>query len=76
MVCKAFGLLKERTKAFSFDVERFKKVKHTRSGELRSNLYTKKVPLIKRPMVSFFKSLEVHILLLDVDNIRKKMFNL
>jgi hypothetical protein len=35
MVCKPFGLLKKRTKAFSFDVERFKKLKHARNGELR-----------------------------------------
>ncbi len=71
MVCKASGLLKERTKAFLFDVERLKRLEHARNGELRSNSYTKKVPSAKRPMVSFFKSLEVHIPLLGVDNIRK-----
>jgi hypothetical protein len=71
MVCKASGLLKERTKAFLFDVERLKRLEHARNGELRSNSYTKKAPSAKRPMVSFFKSLEVHIPLLGVDNIRK-----
>jgi len=48
MVCKAFGLLKERIKTFSFNVERLKKLEHAINGELRSNSYTKKVPLIKR----------------------------
>jgi hypothetical protein len=69
MVYKASGLLKERTKAFLFDVERLKRLEHARIGELRSNSYTMKAPLTKRPMVSFFKSLEVHIPLFDVDNI-------
>jgi hypothetical protein len=40
--------------------------------ELRSNSYTKKVPLIKRPLVSFFKLLEVHIRLFNVVNIQKR----
>jgi hypothetical protein len=53
----------------SFDIERFKKLQHARNGELKSNSYIKKVPLIKRPMVSFFKSLDVHIPLFSVHNI-------
>jgi hypothetical protein len=72
MVCKAFDLLKERTKAFSFDVERLKKLERGRNVELGSNSYTIKVPLIKRPLVSFFKLLEVHIHLFSLDNIQKK----
>jgi hypothetical protein len=51
MICKASGLLKEKTKAFSFDVERLMRLKHARNGELRSNSYTKKAPSAKRPMV-------------------------
>jgi hypothetical protein len=71
MVCKASSLLKERTKAFLFDVERLRRLEHARNGELKSNSYTKKVPLVKRSMVSFFESLEVHIPLFGVNNIRK-----
>jgi hypothetical protein len=32
MVYKASGLLKEKTKAFLFDVERFKRLKHAKMG--------------------------------------------
>jgi hypothetical protein len=76
MVCKAFGLLKEKIKTFLFNIERLKKLEHARNGELRSNSYTKKAPSTKRPIASFFKSLKVYILLLGVDNIRKIMFSL
>jgi hypothetical protein len=46
--------------------------KKCKNGELKSNSYTKKVLLLKRPMVSFFKLLEVHIPLFNVNNIWKK----
>jgi hypothetical protein len=69
MVYKTFGLLKEITNAFSFDVKKLKRLEHGRNGELKSKSYTKKAPSTKKPMVSFFKSLEVHIPLLGVDNI-------
>ncbi len=46
--------------------------KKCKNGELKSNSYTKKVLLLKRPMVSFFKLIEVHIPLFNVNNIRKK----
>jgi hypothetical protein len=46
--------------------------KKCKNGELKSNSYTKKVLLLKRPMVSFFKLLEVHIPLFGVNNIRKR----
>jgi heme/copper-type cytochrome/quinol oxidase subunit 2 len=36
-ISKAFGLLKEKTKVFSFAVERVKKLNHARNGELRLN---------------------------------------
>jgi hypothetical protein len=71
MIYKASSLLKETTIAFSFDIERLKKLKHARNRELRSNSYTKKVPLAKRPMVSFFKLLEVHNPFLGVDKYMK-----
>jgi len=35
--------------------------KKCKNGELKSNSYSKNVLLAKRPMVSLFKSLEVHI---------------
>jgi hypothetical protein len=38
-----FDLLKEKTKAFSFDIEKLKKLEHAKNGELRSNSYTKKL---------------------------------
>jgi len=43
MVYKAFGLLKEKTKAFFIDIEKLKKLEHARNGELKSNSYTKKL---------------------------------
>jgi len=46
--------------------------KKCKNGNLKSNSYNKNVPLAKRPMVSFFKLLEVHIPLFGVDNIRKR----
>jgi hypothetical protein len=43
-----------------------------KNGELKSNSYTKNVPLAKRPMVSLFKLVEVRIPLFGVNNIRKR----
>jgi len=52
----------------SFGIERFKRLEHARNGELNHS-YIKKVPLTKRPMVLFFKSLKGHIFLFNVNNI-------
>jgi hypothetical protein len=53
----------------SFGIERCKRLELARNEELKSNSYIKKVHLTKRPMVSFFKSLEVHIPFCSVNNI-------
>jgi hypothetical protein len=36
MICKAYGFLKEGTKAFSIDIQKLKKLEHAKNGELKS----------------------------------------
>jgi hypothetical protein len=41
MISKAFGLLKEKIKIFSFDVKRLKKLNHARNGGVEVELFSR-----------------------------------